>query len=337
MNQERIPITDTLVAPVTERPKPDMLCLSIIVPLLNEEESLPELTEWISRVTTEHGLSYEIIFVDDGSTDGSWTVIRQLAGANPHVKGIKFQRNYGKSAALNEGFKAATGAVVITMDADLQDSPDEIPELYRMVIEDGYDLVSGWKKKRYDNAFTKNLPSKFYNAVTRRMSGIKLHDMNCGLKAYRKNVVKSIEVYSEMHRYIPVLAKWAGYRKIGEKVVEHRARKFGVSKFGMIRFINGPLDLASIMFVGRYGKKPMQFFGLIGLFVFFVGFLSAGYMIVARLVYDDYWLTSRPPFFIALICILLGSIFFLTGFLAELIVRNAPERNHYLIEEKLKV
>ncbi len=314
-----------------------MLCLSIIVPLLNEEESLPELTEWISRVTTEHGLSYEIIFVDDGSTDGSWTVIRQLAGANPHVKGIKFQRNYGKSAALNEGFKAATGAVVITMDADLQDSPDEIPELYRMVIEDGYDLVSGWKKKRYDNAFTKNLPSKFYNAVTRRMSGIKLHDMNCGLKAYRKNVVKSIEVYSEMHRYIPVLAKWAGYRKIGEKVVEHRARKFGVSKFGMIRFINGPLDLASIMFVGRYGKKPMQFFGLIGLFVFFVGFLSAGYMIVARLVYDDYWLTSRPPFFIALICILLGSIFFLTGFLAELIVRNAPERNHYLIEEKLKV
>jgi len=337
LNPERIPITDTLAAPVTERLKPDMLCLSIIVPLLNEEESLPELTEWISRVTTEHGLSYEIIFVDDGSTDGSWIVIQQLAGANPHVKGIKFQRNYGKSAALNEGFKAAKGAVVITMDADLQDSPDEIPELYRMITEDGYDLVSGWKKKRYDNAFTKNLPSKFYNAVTRRMSGIKLHDMNCGLKAYRKNVVKSIEVYSEMHRYIPVLAKWAGYRKIGEKVVEHRARKFGVSKFGMIRFINGPLDLASIMFVGRYGKKPMQFFGLIGLLLFFIGFLSAGYMIVARLVYDNYWLTSRPPFFIALICILLGSIFFLTGFLAELIVRNAPERNHYLIEEKLKV
>lgn len=323
--------------PVTGAIASDKLCLSIVVPLLNEEESLPELTAWIDKVSREHGLSYEIIFIDDGSTDGSWSVIQSLAATNPHVKGLKFQRNYGKSAALNEGFKAAQGAVVITMDADLQDSPDEIPELYRMILEEGYDLVSGWKKKRYDNALTKNIPSKIYNSVTRRMSGIKLHDMNCGLKAYRKNVVKSIEVYSEMHRYIPVLAKWAGYKKIGEKVVEHRARKFGVSKFGMSRFINGPLDLASILFVGRYGKKPMQFFGLIGMLLFFIGFAVVGYMIFARLYFDNYWLTSRPPFFIALICILLGTMFFLTGFLAELIVRNASERNHYLIEEKLKV
>lgn len=337
MNPESTTSPDTLTLPVTGTVAADMLCLSIVVPLLNEEESLPELTAWIDRVSREHRLSYEIIFIDDGSTDSSWSVIQSLAATNPHVKGLKFQRNYGKSAALNEGFKAAQGAVVITMDADLQDSPDEIPELYRMIREEGYDLVSGWKKKRYDNALTKNIPSKIYNSVTRRMSGIKLHDMNCGLKAYRKNVVKSIEVYSEMHRYIPVLAKWAGYKKIGEKVVEHRARKFGVSKFGMSRFINGPLDLASILFVGRYGKKPMQFFGLIGMLLFFIGFAVAGYMIFARLYFDNYWLTSRPPFFIALICILLGTMFFLTGFLAELIVRNASERNHYLIEEKLKV
>lgn len=313
------------------------LCVSVVIPLLNEAESLPELTEWIDRVAGAHRLSYEIIFIDDGSTDSSWNVIRSLAARYPAVKGLKFQRNYGKSAALNEGFKAAQGDVVITMDADLQDSPDEIPELYRMVLEDGYDLVSGWKKKRYDNTFTKNLPSKLYNSVTRSMSGIKLHDMNCGLKAYRRNVVKSIEVYSEMHRYIPVLAKWAGYKKIGEKVVEHRARKFGVSKFGISRFINGPLDLASVMFVGRYGKKPMQFFGLIGSLVFLVGFLVIGYMIFARFYFDDYWLANRPPFYIALTCIILGSMFFLTGFVAELVVRNAPERNHYLIEEKLKM
>jgi glycosyltransferase involved in cell wall biosynthesis len=314
-----------------------MLCLSIIVPLLNEEESLPELSEWIDRVAVANNLSYELIFIDDGSTDGSWKVIQNLAAANPAVKGLKFQRNYGKSAALNEGFKAAQGRVVITMDADLQDSPDEIPELYSMIVNDGYDLVSGWKKKRYDNTFTKNIPSKIYNSVTRRMSGIKLHDMNCGLKAYRKNVVKSIEVYSEMHRYIPVLAKWAGYKNIGEKVVEHRARKFGVSKFGLSRFVNGPLDLASIMFVGRYGKKPMQFFGLLGSLIFMIGFIVTAYMIIERIVITDYSLSNRPPFFIALTCMVLGTMFFLTGFIAELIVRNAAERNHYLIEEKLKV
>jgi glycosyltransferase involved in cell wall biosynthesis len=314
-----------------------MLCLSIIVPLLNEEESLPELSQWIDRVAVAHDLSYELIFIDDGSTDESWKVIQNLAARNPAIKGLKFQRNYGKSAALNEGFKAAQGRVIITMDADLQDSPDEIPELYNMVVNDGYDLVSGWKKKRYDNALTKNIPSKIYNSVTRRMSGIKLHDMNCGLKAYRKNVIKSIEVYSEMHRYIPVLAKWAGYKNIGEKVVEHRARKFGVSKFGLSRFINGPLDLASIMFVGRYGKKPMQFFGLLGSIIFLIGFIVTAYMVVERLVSSDYSLSNRPPFFIALTCMILGTMFFLTGFVAELIVRNATERNHYLIEEKLKV
>jgi len=314
-----------------------MLCLSIVVPLLNEEESLPELSEWIDRVLVAHDLSYELIFIDDGSTDESWKVIQELSAKNPLIKGIKFQRNYGKSAALNEGFKAAQGRVIITMDADLQDSPDEIPELYNMIVSDGYDLVSGWKKKRYDNAFTKNLPSKLYNSVTRRMSGIKLHDMNCGLKAYRKNVVKSIEVYSEMHRYIPVLAKWAGYKNIGEKVVEHRARKFGVSKFGLIRFVNGPLDLASIMFVGRYGKKPMQFFGLLGSVIFLIGFIVSAYMIIGRIVFNDYSLSNRPPFYIALTCMILGTMFFLTGFLAELIVRNASERNHYLIEEKLKL
>lgn len=322
----------------TRKGTPDpMLCLSIIVPLLNEEESLPELTEWIERVAVANQLSYEIIFIDDGSTDNSWQVIQQLSAQNVGVKGIKFQRNYGKSAALNEGFKAAQGKVVITMDADLQDSPDEIPELYRMIISDGYDLVSGWKKKRYDNALTKNIPSKIYNSVTRSMSGIKLHDMNCGLKAYRKNVVKSIEIYSEMHRYIPVLAKGAGYKNIGEKVVEHRARKFGVSKFGISRFINGPLDLASILFVGRYGKKPMQFFGLLGTLIFLIGFFVTAYMVFARFTFTDYSLSNRPPFYIALTCMILGTMFFLTGFVAELVVRNASERNHYLIEEKLKV
>ncbi len=337
LNPENVRTVHPLTINTPGGDEPARLCLSIIVPLLNEAESLPELTEWINRVAHANSLSYEIIFIDDGSTDSSWEVIQQLSLQNAAVKGIKFQRNYGKSAALNEGFKAANGSVIITMDADLQDSPDEIPELYRMIVTDGYDLVSGWKKKRYDNTFTKNLPSKLYNAVTRRMSGIKLHDMNCGLKAYRKNVIKSIEVYSEMHRYIPVLAKWAGYKKIGEKVVEHRARKFGVSKFGMSRFINGPLDLASIMFIGRYGKKPMQFFGLIGGVIFLIGFFVVAYMIFARFFYTDYWLINRPPFFIALICMLLGTMFFLTGFVAELVVRNASERNHYLIEEKLKV
>src|SRR5258706_1302834 len=246
--------------------------ISIIIPFIDEQESLPELVQWIEKVARENNLSYEIIMVDDGSTDSSWNVVQELRKINGHIKGIKFQRNYGKSAALNEGFRAAEGDVVITMDADLQDSPDEIPELRKMVIENGYDLVSGWKKRRYDNTFTKNIPSKFFNAVTRKVTGIKLHDFNCGLKAYKKKVVKSVEVYGEMHRYIPVLAKWSGFKKIGEKVVEHRKRKYGTTKFGWERFVNGFLDLASITFVGKYGKRPMHFFGLWGSAVLIIGF-----------------------------------------------------------------
>lgn len=309
--------------------------VSIIVPLKDEEESLPELCAWIKRVVDEHGYSYEVILVDDGSTDHSWEVIQQLSNHNPHIKGIKFQRNYGKSAALNEGFGAASGDVVITMDADLQDSPDEIPELYRMITADGFDLVSGWKKKRYDNVMTKNLPSKFYNAVTRRMSGIYLHDFNCGLKAYRKKVVKSIEVYGEMHRYIPVLAKWAGFKKIGEKVVEHRARKYGVSKFGWERFVNGFLDLTSILFIGKFGKKPMQFFGLIGSLFFFLGFIFVSYLVVSKLLQPEFGVTNKPAFYLALTAMIIGSQFFLAGFLGELVTRNAPERNSYMIEERV--
>lgn len=309
--------------------------ISIIIPLLNEEESLPELSEWINRVCVLNSLDYEIIFIDDGSTDNSWNVIEALREKFLEVKGIKFQRNYGKSAALNEGFKAALGEVVITMDADLQDSPDEIPALRRMILEDGFDLVSGWKKKRLDNTFTKNLPSKLYNSVTRRMSGIKLHDMNCGLKAYSKRVVKNVEVYSDMHRYIPVLAKWQGFKKIGEKVVEHRARKFGVSKFGLSRFINGPLDLASIMFVGRYGKKPMQFFGLIGSLCFLIGSGISIHLIVSKIINTEFSITNKPTFFIALAAVIIGVQLFLAGFIAELLVRNAPERNVYSIEKKM--
>lgn len=312
----------------------DHVHLSLIIPLLNEAESLPELAAWIDRVAKANGLSYEIIFIDDGSTDNSWGVICSLREAMPGVKGIKFQRNYGKSAALNEGFKAATGGVVITMDADLQDSPDEIPDLYRMITRDGYDLVSGWKKKRYDHALTKNLPSKFFNAITRKMSGIPLHDFNCGLKAYHFRVVKSIEVYGEMHRYIPVLAKSAGFRKIGEKPVQHRPRKFGVSKFGWDRFINGFLDLMTVQFVGKFGKRPMHLFGLLGSLIFLLGLLVTLYMVFAKFYFEDYSLSNRPPFYIALTSILLGTLFFLSGFLGELIVRNAAERNHYLIEEK---
>ena len=283
----------------------------------------------------EHGYSYEVILIDDGSADHSWEVIQQLSNQNPHIKGIKFQRNYGKSAALNEGFMASSGDVVITMDADLQDSPDEIPELYRMITVDGFDLVSGWKKKRYDNVMTKNLPSKFYNAVTRRMSGIYLHDFNCGLKAYRKKVVKSIEVYGEMHRYIPVLAKWAGFKKIGEKVVEHRARKYGVSKFGWERFVNGFLDLTSILFIGKFGKKPMQFFGLIGSLFFFLGFIFVSYLVVSKLLQPEFGVTNKPAFYLALTAMIIGSQFFLAGFLGELVTRNAPERNSYMIEERV--
>ena len=309
--------------------------VSIIVPLKDEEESLPELCTWIKRVVDEHRYSYEVILVDDGSADQSWEVIQQLSNQNPHIKGIKFQRNYGKSAALNEGFGAPSGDVVITMDADLQDSPDEIPELYQMITVDGFDLVSGWKKKRYDKVMTKNLPSKFYNAVTRRMSGIYLHDFNCGLKAYRKKVVKSIEVYGEMHRYIPVLAKWAGFKKIGEKVVEHRARKYGVSKFGWERFVNGFLDLTSIMFIGKFGKKPMQFFGLIGSLFFFLGFIFVSYLVVSKLLQPEFGVTNKPAFYLALTAMIIGSQFFLAGFLGELVTRNAPERNSYMIEERV--
>lgn len=308
--------------------------LSIVIPLLNEAASLPELSAWIEKVMKENNYSYEIIFVDDGSTDDSWQVIEGLRTKNPCIKGIKFQRNYGKSAALNEAFHAAQGDVVVTMDADLQDSPDEIPELRRMITEDGFDLVSGWKKKRYDNTLTKNLPSKFFNAVTRKVSKIKLHDFNCGLKSYRKNVAKSVEIYGEMHRYIPVLAKWAGFKNIGEKVVEHRARKYGVSKFGWSRFVNGFLDLLSITFVGKFSKKPMHFFGLWGTLFFLTGLFISIYLIISKFVDPNFSLTNRPGFYLALTTLIIGMQLFLAGFIGELISRNAPGRNNYLIEKK---
>ncbi|HRF19530.1 MAG TPA: glycosyltransferase family 2 protein [Chitinophagaceae bacterium] len=308
--------------------------LSIVIPLLNEEESLPELSAWIEKVMTEHNYSYEVIFVDDGSNDNSWEVIEKLRSQNASVQGIKFQRNYGKSAALNEAFRVASGDVVITMDADLQDSPDEIPELRRMIMEDGYDMVSGWKKKRYDNTLTKNIPSKFFNAVTRSVSGIKLHDFNCGLKAYKNRTVKGIEVYGEMHRYIPVLAKWAGFKKIGEKVVEHRARKFGVSKFGWNRFVNGFLDLLSITFVGKFSKRPMHFFGLWGTLFFLLGLGIAVYLIVSKFMDSSFALTNKPGFYLALTSLIIGMQLFLAGFIGELISRNSPARNSYLVEKK---
>ncbi len=308
--------------------------LSIVIPLLNEEESLPELSAWIDKVMKEHNYSYEVIFVDDGSNDNSWEVIEQLRSQNSSIKGIKFQRNYGKSAALNEAFRVASGEVVITMDADLQDSPDEIPELRRMIMEDGYDMVSGWKKKRYDNTLTKNIPSKFFNAVTRSVSGIKLHDFNCGLKAYKNRTVKGIEVYGEMHRYIPVLAKWAGFKKIGEKVVEHRARKFGVSKFGWNRFVNGFLDLLSITFVGKFSKRPMHFFGLWGTLFFLLGLGIAVYLIVSKFIDSSFALTNKPGFYLALTSLIIGMQLFLAGFIGELISRNSPNRNSYLVEKK---
>jgi len=312
--------------------------ISIVIPLYNEDESLPELAEWIEKMCAEHGYSYEVIMVDDGSTDNSWQVIQSLAEQNNCIKGIKFQRNYGKSAALNEGFKAAVGNVIITMDADLQDSPDEVPELYKMVMADGYDLVSGWKKVRYDNAVTKNLPSKLYNSVNRMVSGIKLHDMNCGLKAYRRNVIKSIEVYGEMHRFIPVLAKAAGFRKIGEKVVQHRARKYGVSKFGWERFINGFLDLLSVQFISRFGKKPMHLFGTLGMLMFLIGFGIVIWLAIERIMGGaEYGLTNKVTFYVSLTAMILGTQFFLAGFLAELVSRSAADRNHYLVEQKLGV
>ena len=314
--------------------------ISIVVPLYNEAESLPILHDWIVKVMHENHFTYELLFVNDGSTDQSWNVIKDLRDRNENVRGICFRRNYGKSAALNVGFTHAQGDVVITMDADLQDSPDEIPELYRMIKEDGYDLVSGWKKKRYDSKLAKNLPSKLFNATTRKMSGIKLHDFNCGLKAYRKDVVKSIEVYGEMHRYIPVIAKWAGFSKIGEKVVQHRKREFGVTKFGLDRFINGYLDLFSIMFISKFSKKPMHFFGLIGSVFFLLGLVSVIVLGLQKLValsnqVPMRLITDSPYFYLALLCIVLGTLLFVTGFLAELMGRNSPTRNTYLIEKEL--
>lgn len=322
-------------------PKLNHLDISIIVPLFNEEESLPKLYEWIERVMRENKFSYEVIFVNDGSTDGSWRVIEQLNAQNGSaVHGICFRRNYGKSAALYCGFKAAKGDVVITMDADLQDSPDEIPELYRMITEDGYDLVSGWKQKRYDNKFTKNLPSKLFNATARRVTGIQLHDMNCGLKAYRQDVVKNIEVFSEMHRYIPYLAKNAGFTKIGEKVVQHRKREFGVSKFGLNRFVNGYLDLMTLWFLNKFGKQPMHFFGLVGSLMFFIGFIAVivvGGMKWYALAHGvrAMLVGTNPYFHIAILMMILGCMLFLAGFLAELMIRNSPSRNDYLIREEI--
>ena len=316
--------------------------ISVIVPLLNEAESLPELAAWIERVMAEHNFTYEIIMVDDGSTDGSWSVIQDLHAQNPAVKGIKFRRNYGKSAALNTAFEACQGDVVITMDADLQDSPDEIPELYRMITEDDYDLVSGWKKVRYDSKLAKNIPSKFFNWTTRRKSGIQLHDFNCGLKAYKKDVVKSIEVYSEMHRYIPVLAKWAGFNKIGEKVVIHQKRKHGVSKFGWDRFINGYLDLLTVNFMSKFGKKPMHFFGSLGSLSFLIGIIITIVLIAQKLyrlhhaVPGFRQVTEQPLFYLALLAMVFGLMLFLSGYLAELIVRNGADRNKYLISDRIE-
>ena len=311
--------------------------LSIVIPLFNEDESLPELAAWIERVVNAQGYSYEVIMIDDGSTDRSWEVIEKLRQGNANIMGIKFQRNYGKSAALNEGFKASQGNVIITMDADMQDSPDEIPDLYNMIIRDKFDMVSGWKKKRYDNTLTKNIPSKLFNAAARSMSKIKLHDFNCGLKSYSRKVVKSIEVYGEMHRYVPVLAKWAGFRKIGEKVVEHRARKYGVTKFGWSRFVNGFLDLMTIFFVGKFGKRPMHFFGLWGTISFMFGLLVFTYLSVSKFFFDKTGMTQRPLFFFAILAMIIGTQLFLAGFIGELISRNSAERNNYLIEEKLGV
>lgn len=308
--------------------------ISIVVPLLNEAESLPELFAWIKKVMDANNFSYEVIAVDDGSTDNSWKVIQAESQANPNIKGIKFKRNYGKSAALNEGFEAAGGDVVITMDADLQDSPDEVPELYKMITEEGFDIVSGWKKKRYD-PLSKTIPTKIYNGVTRFMTGIKLHDMNCGLKAYRKEVVKAVEVYGEMHRYIPVIAKGAGFKKIGEKVVEHRARQYGVTKFGLERFVNGFLDLLSIVFVTRFKKKPMHLFGSLGTLSFFIGFGILAYLTFAKLVWGQSGIATRPLFFFGIMILIIGVQLFLTGFLAELISRNAPDRNLYQVAQRL--
>jgi len=309
--------------------------ISIIIPLKDEAESLPELCSWIERVMNDNNYSYEVILIDDGSKDNSWNVIEGIHNNNNSFKGIRFKRNYGKSAALNVSFMEALGNVVINMDADLQDSPDEIPGLYNMIIENDYDLVSGWKRKRYDNVLTKNIPSKFFNAVTRKMSGIKLNDFNCGLKAYKNEVIKNIEVYGEMHRYIPVMAKWAGYSKIGEKEVEHRARKYGVSKFGWERFVNGFLDLTTIMFMGKFGKKPMQFFGLLGTISFMIGLSISLYLIGSKILNFEFPITTRPAFYIALTIMIIGSQLFLAGFIGEMISRTSTDRNNYNIKDKI--
>jgi len=315
--------------------------ISVVIPLLNEDESLPELHDWIARVMKENNFTYEIIFIDDGSKDKSWQVIENLTAKNSVVKAIKFRRNYGKSAALHLGFEAAQGDVVITMDADLQDSPDEIPDLYKMIIQDGFDLVSGYKQKRHD-PITKTIPTKLFNWATRKMSGIKLRDFNCGLKAYKKDVVKSIEVYGEMHRYIPVIAKWAGFAKIGEKIVQHRERKYGHTKFGLERFINGFLDLLTITFISKFGKRPMHLFGLLGTLMFIVGFIVAAWLGIQKLYIEFHHgraplVTTNPWFFIALTTMILGTLLFLTGFIGELILRNSSVRNSYLLEKKVNL
>jgi glycosyltransferase involved in cell wall biosynthesis len=317
------------------------LDISVVVPLYNEEESLTELCNWISRVMQSHGFTYEVLLIDDGSTDNSWEVVQAISLINPMVKGIKFNRNYGKSAALNTGFKNCSGEVVITMDADLQDSPDEIPNLYKKIKEEGFDMVSGWKKKRHD-PITKTIPSKFFNYVTRKISGIKLHDFNCGLKAYKSRVVKHIDVYGEMHRYIPVIAKWNGYTKIGEQVVQHHERKYGITKFGLERFINGFLDLLSITFVSKFKRKPMHFFGLLGTLSFFSGFAITCYIIGAKLYCQYYKLPVRdvvdqPLFFLALVALIIGAQLFLTGFLAEMLAMKSNSSKDYLVVEKIGI
>ncbi len=317
-----------------------MMDISVIIPSFNEKESLPELLAWIRKVMEENSFSYEIIVVDDGSTDGSWKAIEEQSAANPAVHGICFRRNYGKSAALFCGFKRAVGNVVFTMDADLQDSPEEIPEMYRMISEEGYDLVSGWKKQRFDNKLTKNLPSKLYNATARKITGIRLHDMNCGLKAYKNEVVKSIEVYGEMHRYVPYLAKNAGYTAIGEKEVHHQKRKYGKSKFGLERFVNGFLDLQSLWFLSTFGKKPMHFFGYSGILMFLLGFVMTVWILAAKLVAQSNGLkyravTDQPLFYLALLAIVAGILFFLAGFLGEMIARSSSERNSYNIRKEI--
>ena len=315
------------------------MLISIVIPLFNEHESLPELTKWIDEVMQKNGFNYEVVYVDDGSTDDSWKVIQELKQKYAQIRALRFRRNYGKSAGLNRGFDAANGDIVITMDADLQDSPEEIPELVRMITEDGFDLVSGWKKKRFD-PITKTVPTKLYNWAARRMSGIKLHDFNCGLKAYKQDVVKSVEVYGEMHRYIPVIAKWAGFNKIGEKVVQHQERKFGVTKFGIERFINGPLDLLVITFMSRFGKRPMHFFGVYGSLMFLIGGAVSVWLILEKIIglanQDQVReITDQPLFYLAILAMIIGTQLFTAGFLAEMISRSSSERNNYHIAETI--